>query len=114
YMCRLRLYMSRLRLYNRSKMPNEVRRGARFSVLLLFMCAVVCAQAASLTFEHSHQNSTQHCCGLCHTGPLPILGPVTSVTLTPMVAVAWLPSASHLGALREVLSSTGCSRAPPA
>jgi hypothetical protein len=94
-------------------MLNTVRGIARSSLVLLLLYAVVCAPTASLSAEHSH-NSSQHCCGLCHVGPIPFLQPVAAAALAPIVALAWLASASDLDSPREVLLTAGSSRAPPA
>jgi hypothetical protein len=94
-------------------MLNAVRGIARCSLVLLLLSAVVCAQTASLSAEHSH-NSSQHCCGLCHVGPIPFLQPVVAAALAPIVALAWLASASDLDSPHEVLLTAGSSRAPPA
>jgi hypothetical protein len=95
------------------KMLNAVRGIARCSLVLLLLYAVVCAQTATLSAEHSH-NSSQHCCGLCHVGPLPFLQPVVASALAPGIASTWLVSASYLDSPHEVLLTTGSSRAPPA
>jgi hypothetical protein len=86
---------------------------ARRSLVLLLMCVVFCAQAVSLAWDHSHPDS-QHCCGLCHAGPLPFLQPPISGLLAPAVAVAWLASPSDINTAHETLLSSGSSRAPPA
>jgi uncharacterized membrane protein len=88
-------------------------RIARALLVLLFLCAVVSAQTVSIETEHSHQHSSQHCCGLCHIGPLPLLQPVASAEVAPTVAVAWLSSFSDCDFPHEVLLAAGSSRAPP-
>jgi len=94
------------------KVPGKPGK-AKQSLVLLLMCAVFCAQAASLAWDHSHQDS-QHCCGLCHAGPMPFLQPSVSGVVAPVVAVAWLATPSELGTAPETLLSSGSSRAPPA
>jgi hypothetical protein len=94
-------------------MLTAVRGIARSSLVLLLLYAVVCAQTAPLSAEHCHQNPSHHCCGLCHVGPLPFLQPVLAVALAPIIALAWLASASDLDSPHQVLLSAGSSRAPP-
>src|SRR5438045_1617698 len=85
----------------------------RLSLVLLLLCAVVCAQA-SFAFGHSHQRSSQHCCGLCHAGPLPFLQPVNSAASAPAIAMAWLCRAVDCDTPHEVRLAASSSRAPPA
>ena len=85
----------------------------RTLLVLVFLCAMVSAQSASFTSEHSHQHSSQHCCGLCHVGPLPLLQPVTSTALAPMVALALLSSSADCDSPHDVLLAAASSRAPP-
>ena len=80
---------------------------------MLFLCALVFAQTASFASEHLHQNSEQHCCGLCHVGPMPLLQPTMSAGCTPMLAVAWISWSPDFDTPREALLIAGSSRAPP-
>ncbi len=82
--------------------------------VVFLMCAVVCAQAALLSPGHLHQDSSQHCCWLCHAGPLPFLPSAAPAVVARRVAIAWLSAFSDLDAAHEVLLAAGSSRAPPA
>jgi hypothetical protein len=86
-------------------------RNARIFLVTLFLCAVVCAQAASLAFEHPHASG--HCCQLCHLGPLPFLEPVPVAEIAPVMAVAWLGGSPDSGATHQILQAAASSRAPP-
>jgi hypothetical protein len=86
----------------------------RISLVLFLMCAVVCVQAASIASEHFHQHSSQHCCGLCHAGPLAFIQTVTMAALTPVLSQAWLELPHGSDSAHEVLLAAGYSRAPPA
>src|SRR6266568_2029559 len=46
------------------KMPNKATAAGRVLLVLLLLCAVICAQGASLASEQFHQHASQHCCGL--------------------------------------------------
>jgi len=83
-------------------------------LVLLVLSAMVGAQGVSLAAGQSHQHASQHCCTLCHIGPLPFLQPAVSTALAPALSMAWLESPSGLDAPREVRLVTGFSRAPPA
>ena len=85
----------------------------RIIPLLLLLCMLVCAQTVSLASEHLHQHSSQHCCGLCHTGPLPFVQPSLAAAMAPSFRVAWLEGSSNSDAPHEVILTTGSSRAPP-
>src|ERR1019366_3649902 len=88
-------------------------RRTRGLLVWLFLCALICAQSASFASEHSHRHASQHCCRLCHVGPLPLLQPVTSAGLAPVVAVAWLSLSCDFDTPHEALLTAGSSRAPP-
>jgi hypothetical protein len=82
--------------------------------VLLFLCAVVLAQTESLANQHSHDHSgTQHCCGLCHSGPLPLLQSTTSASVSPQLTVVWIAGIFETDAPHDILFSDGSSRAPP-
>jgi len=90
----------------------HAHRRTRALFSLLFLCALICAQSASFASEHSH-NGSEHCCGLCHVGPLPLLQPAASAGFTPIVTVAWLSPSRDFGTPHEALLAAGSSRAPP-
>lgn len=85
---------------------------ARRLLVLLFLCAVIGAQAASFTDVHSHQNSNHHCCALCHAGPLPFLEPGMAAAVSPDIAVIWIAGPAESEAPHDVLLDSGSSRAP--
>jgi hypothetical protein len=86
----------------------------RVLLVVALLCAVVCAQAASLASEQFHQHSSQHCCALCHIGPLPFLQPASATYLAPVLATEWFEWSVELDTTHEVLLASGYSRAPPA
>ncbi|MGA2329500.1 MAG: hypothetical protein ABSH05_24850 [Bryobacteraceae bacterium] len=91
-----------------------LRSARRGLFVCLLLCAVMCAQAASLASEHAHGSFSQHCCPLCHVGPLPFVQPVIAAALLPVLRVAWLECSFEPGSAHEVLLAAGSSRAPPA
>jgi hypothetical protein len=90
----------------------HVCRRLRGFFVLLFLCALICAQSASLASQHSH-NRSEHCCGLCHVGPLPLLQPAASTGFAPILSVAWLSPSHDLDSPGDALLTAGSSRAPP-
>ena len=87
------------------------RRAARAILVVLFLCAMVCAQGASLAFEHPH--SSGHCCRLCHLGPLPFLQAPPVATVAPVTALAWFQALPDSRPVHEILLTSASSRAPP-
>jgi hypothetical protein len=92
-------------------MPFQATAAKKLAFVLFLMCAVVCAQAASL--DQFHQHSNQHCCGLCHAG-MPFVQPAASFAPAPDVSRWSLESSPGFDAPREVWLAAGSSRAPPA
>ena len=95
-------------------MPQKATTIRNVLLVLFLLCAVVSAQTASLAFGHLHHNSTQHCCGLCHSGPLPLIQSSTASAFAPSLTVRWLEASGGSPALNQVLLTAGDSRAPPA
>ena len=87
--------------------------AARGALFVLLLCAVVWAQVISFASEHSHQHSTQHCCGLCHTGPLPWIQTALAV-VEPEHPKVWLEPANAGNRPRDFAPVARQSRAPPA
>jgi hypothetical protein len=83
------------------------------AVVLLMTSALVCAQAASLISEELHHHSSQHCCGLCHTGPLPVLQPAAKTEVAPARFAFWFESSDDIGEPRHAPPASTDCRAPP-
>ena len=91
------------------------RRGeGRYLYVLLMLCLVLAAQSAALLSANEQHHSPDHCCTLCHVGPLPFLHTSVSVVVMPVLSVVWLESPSDSVSTHDVLLSTSSSRAPPA
>ena|SRR5712692_6430118 len=88
---------------------RQARRPALRLLVLLFLGALICAQAASFAIHHSEQ----HCCALCHAGPLPFIQPGTVSALSPYLAAIWIARPLASEAPHDVLLDAGSSRAPP-
>ena len=84
-----------------------------FAILcLLFLTAWV--QSSALSAENEHHGPADHCCLLCHAGPLPLVQAAAGGMLLPRFAVAWVIPAPRLEAARPAQVSSRSSRAPPA
>ena len=82
--------------------------------ILLLISIMVFAQVAAIASASDHHHSDQHCCALCHAGPLPFLQPVASWFLAPSLPTIWLKSGLKLDPAGSALVMAGESRAPPA
>jgi len=85
---------------------------SRVAMIVLLLCAVF-AQASAFESEREHHDSSQHCCLLCHLGPLPFVQAAIGSAAEPPVAIAWLPSLAQQEGKHEVLLREDSSRAPP-
>jgi hypothetical protein len=83
-------------------------------VALLLLFAVVCAQTAWLASDCGHEHSSQHCCGLCHAGPMAFVAPAILFSAAPVSPVEWVGMPPLSNAPLQALCGTGTSRAPPA
>jgi hypothetical protein len=86
-------------------------RKALFIVLLL--CVTGIAQMAALVGEPESHHSADHCCLLCHMGPLHFLEASTSTGLVPVFAVVWLTPAAEVATVYDVQLPSSPARAPP-
>ena len=86
-------------------------RKALFIVLLL--CVTGIAQMAALVGEPESHHSADHCCLLCHMGPLHFLQASTSTGLAPVFAVVWLTPAAEEATAHDVQLPFSPARAPP-
>jgi len=87
-------------------------RKALFIVLLL--CVTGAAQFAALVAEPETHHASDHCCRLCHIGPIPILPSAAVAVVALIFSAVWVAPPSAHGAPREVLLPSAPSRAPPA
>lgn len=85
----------------------------KLGLVLLMACSMLSSQAAWVAPAHSHPNTPEHCCARCHAGHLPLLGAVGVVQLLPPVRADWFPLSNERQILRDPLTVTELSRAPP-
>ena len=86
----------------------------RLVVVLLLLCATVAAQSEALAAAHEAHQATQHCCLLCHVGPLPLVQAAAPAAPAPLLSVAWLEPDPGFESTHDILLTTSSSRAPPA
>jgi hypothetical protein len=80
----------------------------------LLVCLFLVTQFAAIASANQTHHSEDHCCLLCHVGPLPFLNTNVSAVAAPVFSMVWMESAPDFVPVDEVLLSTSSSRAPPA
>jgi hypothetical protein len=86
----------------------------RLLLIVLVLSATLCAQSAALTEEQESHDGSDHCCGLCHLGPAPVLPAAASATIAPVFSPVWIAASILVRLPHEVLVASTASRAPPA
>ena len=95
-------------------MSFEGNLRGKFVLVVLLLCATLGAQINSLASEQETHHGSDHCCRLCHIGPIPILPSAAVAVVAPIFSAVWVAPSSGPGAPREVLLPAAPSRAPPA
>ena len=95
-------------------MMHMVRCDRRLLVVVLLLCATVAMQSASLSEQTRSHQSTDHCCLLCHVGPLPFLQTRVSAVLAPVFQVVWMAAPPRVETVADERIVPSPSRAPPA
>jgi hypothetical protein len=88
--------------------------GRRVFLVLLLLCVTVLAQSSALSAQSETHHSPDHCCLLCHVGPLPMLQNSVTVAVAPVFQMVWMTVATEFQATHDVLLNASSSRAPPA
>ena len=87
------------------------RRGA---LVVLLLGVIVFAQVAALACQFDQHGPSDHCCLLCHVGPLALLPPSVPVMLAPAAPAGWRATSPVSQLAREMPQAASSSRAPPA
>ena len=95
-------------------MAQEGSFGRRGTLVLLLLCVIVSAQAAALSSQFEQHGASDHCCLLCHVGPLALLTPSVPVALAPVAPAGWRAASPVSDIAREMPLTASSSRAPPA
>jgi hypothetical protein len=88
--------------------------GRRAFLVLLLLCVTVLAQSSALAAQSETHHSTDHCCLLCHVGPLAMLQTSVTVSVAPVFQMVWMTAAADFQPTHDVLLNASSSRAPPA
>ena len=107
----------RVSLPTGDKLAKTVRGGflsSRTLLVLLLLSLTLLGQSAALASQEESHHAPDHCCLLCHVGPLPFLQTTATSGLTPIFLVAWLAPEPDFAPAHQVLLAASSSRAPPA
>jgi hypothetical protein len=78
------------------------------------VCLTLLGQSFALASQQESHHASDHCCLLCHVGPLPFLQVTVAAAVTPVFRVAWLAPTPEFETAYQVLLSASSSRGPPA
>jgi hypothetical protein len=81
--------------------------------VLLLVCLTLLGQSLALASQEESHHAPDHCCLLCHVGPLPFVQTIVTATVTPVFLVAWLASAPDFELAHFAPLFATSSRGPP-
>ena len=93
---------------------RHIHRHRRALLIVLLLCVTGAAQFAALVSEPETHHASDHCCLLCHAGPLQFLQVSASTGLAPVFKVVWLTPTVEAAVARDVQLPASPARAPPA
>ncbi|MGD0772344.1 MAG: hypothetical protein ABSC05_05925 [Candidatus Solibacter sp.] len=93
---------------------RHTHRHRKALLIVLLLCVTGAAQFAALVSERETHHASDHCCLLCHAGPLQFLEVSASAGLAPVFEVVWLTPASEVATAHDVQLPASPARAPPA
>ena len=93
---------------------RHLHRHRKALLIVLLLCVTGVAQYAALVSERETHHASDHCCLLCHAGPLQFLEVSASTGLAPVFEVVWLTPATEVATADDVQLPASPARAPPA
>jgi len=81
--------------------------------ILVLVCLTLLGQNLAIAGQQESHHGSDHCCLLCHAGPLPFLQTVIAGRQAPVFAVAWLAPLPDFSPAVQPLLLTISSRGPP-
>ena len=95
-------------------MTHETHCDRTLLVVLLLLCVMAPTQFSALSAQIESHTSGDHCCLLCHVGPLPFLQTSVSAAWAPVFQVVCLAPPAYFETTSDVRLLPSSSRAPPA
>jgi len=93
---------------------RSILRHRKALLIVLLLCVTGLAQFSALVSERETHHASDHCCLLCHAGPLQFLQVSASTGLAPVFEVVWLTPPTEVAAAHDVQLPASPARAPPA
>jgi len=81
--------------------------------VLLLLCVTMLAQTSALSAQSETHRGPDHCCLLCHVGPLPFVETAVTATIAPILQVVWLALPPGIESISDPAVVPGPSRSPP-
>jgi hypothetical protein len=81
--------------------------------VLLLVCLTLLGQSMALAFQEESHHGSDHCCLLCHVGPLPFLQTTVAAKVMPVFVVAWLAPPHDFQPAHSAPLLAKSSRGPP-
>jgi len=88
-------------------------RIAQTAGVLALVCLTLLGQSFALASQEESHHAPDHCCLLCHLGPLPFLQTTVTAKVTPVFLVVWLAPAPDSEPDRPAPLFAVSSRGPP-
>ncbi len=82
-------------------------------MVLFVLCLTALGQCCAIAAEHEQHGPNEHCCLLCHIGPLASLDAAVPTCTAPVDSVTWIPAPAESASPHEAPVSRSSSRAPP-
>ncbi len=82
--------------------------------ILLLACLTLLGQSLAMVSQDESHHGPDHCCLLCHVGPLPFVETTVTARITPVFLVVWLAPAADFEPTRPAPLLAISSRGPPA
>ena len=92
---------------------RHIHRHRKALFIVLLLCVTGVAQFSALLSEPETHHASDHCCRLCHAGPLQFLQASASAGLAPVFDVVWMTPAVEVAMAHDVRLSASPARAPP-
>lgn len=93
---------------------GHLHRHRKALFIVLLVCAMGVAQFSALVSEPETHHASDHCCLLCHAGPLQFLEVSATSGLAPVFEVVCLAPAVEVATAHDSQLSASPARAPPA
>ena len=113
----LRSHSIRVPLFDSGNPAQPAGHGplrVRILLVLLLVFLTLCGQSFALACQEESHHASDHCCLLCHVGPLPFLQTTVAAKVAPIILVAWLAPAADFEPVHQSPLFACASRGPPA